>query len=99
MYRGTTPINKFIVTDIDLSDAVAVYITYKQNGKTVIEKTMEDIEFEEGYLQVRLTQEETLKFKDHVVYIQIRARFFDGSAIASNMIRTSVNNILKDGVI
>ena len=48
---------------------------------------------------VQLTQEETLRFVDSDVYIQIRARFPGETAIASKIIKTSVEMILKDGVI
>lgn len=98
MYRGTTPTNKFML-DIDLQDAVVIYITYKQNNKTILEKTKEDIEFGDGYISVELTQEETLEFKERPISIQIRARFADGKAIASNIIKTTVNNVLKEGAI
>lgn len=98
MIRGTTPINKF-TTDTDLSNADKIYITYKQNGKTKVEKTKEDITFGEGFLQVKLSQEETLGFSERSVDIQIRAKFLDGTAIASNIINTSVSKILKEGEI
>ncbi len=102
MYRGTTPIHIF-TTDIDLSEAAAVYITYKQNKHTVVEKTVNDIEFtSEGQtytMTVGLTQKETLMFDSNPVAVQIRARFDDGRAIASNIVNASVSQILKDGVI
>lgn len=99
MFRGTTPTNKFTST-IDLSSADAIYITYQQANETVLEKTIEDITFGEGFVSVQLTQEETLLFSpDRKVTIQIRAKFPDGSAIASNAIVTSVEAILKEGVI
>ena len=99
MYRGTTPTNIF-TSELDLSTADVVYISYKQLGKVLVEKTKSDITFGDGTMSVTLTQEDTLKFsEDKEVYVQIRARFIDGRAVASNIIQTPAQAILKDGVI
>ena len=98
MIRGTTPTNIFNV-DADLTTASAVYITYEQDGVTAFEKTLEDILVEANKLTVTLTQEETLSLKEKDVRIQIRAKYPDGSAIASNIIITTAGAILKKGVI
>lgn len=99
MRRGTTPTHIFGV-DVDLRDAAVIYITYRQGGKNVLEKTGEDIEVEEEEIRTTLTQADTLAFSTSgAVEIQIRAKFPDGAAIASQVIRTSANVILKEGVI
>lgn len=99
MYRGTTPTNTFRTGDLDLSTADAVYITYKQRGKVIAEKTKADCTFGENSVSVTLTQEDTLNFSESDVLIQIRARFPDGRAVASNIIETPALAILKEGVI
>lgn len=99
MRRGTTPTHIFN-TDIDLSDASVIYITYKQNEKTVLEKTLGDITIAPDSLTVKLTQEESLSFNaGQQIRVQIRARFEDGTAVASNIIITNTEEILKDGEI
>lgn len=100
MRRGTTPTNVFNL-DTDLSDAQALYITYQQDSQTKIEKTKEDVTFDEdNVMYVTLTQEDTLNLEeDKYIKVQIRALFADGSAIASNIITTTVGSILKDGEI
>lgn len=99
MRRGTTPTHIFN-TSTDLSDAEIIFVTYEQNGKQVIEKTKADVTFGQMQMQVKLTQEETLGFDIKApVEIQIRAKFADGSAIASNIMRTSAQKILKEGEI
>ena len=98
MRRGTTPTNTFTV-DVDLREATALYVTYKQNSRVILEKTLADATIEETSVAVTLTQEETLAFSKGTVMIQIRAKFADGAAIASNIITANVNAILKDGVI
>lgn len=98
MHRGTTPTNIFR-TDVDLTNASVLFITYKQNGKVVLEKTIDDVSIHGEMVEVRLSQRETLLFSEGIVTIQIRAKFQDGSVIASNLIRTNAREILKEGEI
>lgn len=98
--RGTTPTHT-IVTDVDLRDAEEIYVTYEQNSYNLIEKKKEDLqEILEDRLVVKLTQEETLRFKEKgKIEIQIRALFGDGSALKSNVMETNADRLLKKGVI
>lgn len=98
MYRGTTPINIFR-TDVDLTNASVLFITYKQHDKDILEKSIDDVVIEKDTIMVRLSQRETLLFSEGIVTIQIRAKFPDGSVIASNLIRTNAREILKEGEI
>ena len=98
MYRGTTPTNVFR-TDVDLENASVLFGSYKQNGKVVLEKSLEDVSVKKTLVTVNLTQKETLLFQDGIVTIQIRAKFPDNTAIASNLIRTTAEEIVKDGEI
>lgn len=101
MYRGTTPTHTFTLPDSYIGiDFDVVYITYAQHGKTVLEKTKEDVTIADGKITVVLQQEDTLKFcSNYTVYIQIRARTSNGMAVASKPIKISTEAILKDGVI
>ena len=98
MIRGTTPTHTFKV-NVNLSNAEVIYLTYKQGDKVTIEKTKEDMEITPTTISVRLTQEDTLAFTKASVEVQIRARFSDGTAIASNIMRATSERILKNGVI
>ena len=99
MRRGTTPKHIF-ETDVDLSSAVVIFLTYKQGGKTILTKELADMDVTDKDLSVHLTQEETLMFSTKGdVNMQIRAKFPDGSAIASNVITTRAYLILREGVI
>lgn len=99
MRRGTTPTHIFY-TDIDLTEAEVIWLTYKVDGKITIEKEKADLTVEADRVSFKLTQEETLAIMaGRQVKMQIRARFADGSAIASQVMATSVEEILKDGVI
>ena len=101
LQRGTTPVHSFTLPD-ELKDVdfAALYITYKQDGKTVIEKDRSSISIEDGVASVRLTQEETLLFSDRwKCYIQVRLRTAAGDALVSNVIDIPVYDVLKEGVI
>lgn len=99
MRRGTTPTHIF-TTDTDLTNAVVIYLSYEQYGEIVLEKTKEDMTVDSKQVKVTLTQEETLAFGDRGdVEMQIRARFPDDTAIASNIITADVERILKGGEI
>ena len=99
MRRGTTPIHTFTV-DRDLTSATVLFITYKQNNVNKVEKDIGACTITTTSVQVQLTQEETLSFEDEgTVFIQIRAGFADGTRIASNIIKTAIEAVLKDGEI
>ena len=99
MFRGTTPTNRFEV-EVDLTTATAIYITYKQGNTIAFEYSSNDIVVTSNSLTVTLTQQDTLKLvSGKEVQIQIRAKFSDGTAIASNIIHTTADEILKDGAI
>lgn len=97
MRRGSTPTNTFDV-DLDLRNAT-VFISYEQDGAVVLEKTGEDLAVGESQIALTMTQEETLKFHPGKVFIQIRYVFPNGSADASEIIQTTFERIIKDGVI
>lgn len=98
MHRGTTPTNIFR-TDVDLTNATVLFITYKQNGKVVLEKSIDEVKIQKNIVSVYLSQKDTLLFTEGIVTIQIRAKFSDGSVIASSLIRTNAREILKEGEI
>lgn len=97
MRRGSTPTNTFDV-DVDLQSAT-VFVSYEQDGVIVLEKTGEDLTVTDKVITLTMTQEETLMFHPGKVLIQIRYVFPNGSADASEIISTSFERIIKDGVI
>lgn len=97
MRRGSTPTNTFDV-DLDLRNAT-VFISYEQDGVVVVEKTNADLDIGETQIALTLTQEETLLFHPGKVFIQIRYVFPNGAADASEIIQTTFERIIKDGVI
>lgn len=97
--RGATITNEFTVA-IDFTDAVAMYITYEQVERTILEKSIEDCNITATKISVNMTQEESLRFiEEEPVKIQIRVKTLDGTAYVSKIIKTTVSELLKGGVI
>ena len=103
MHRGTTPTNTISV-DLDLR-GMTVFVTYAQGSsgeyEILFEKTNSDITINETNIVVTLTQSDTLALsaRKKTVYVQIRAIDSTGVAIASNIMTTTAEAILKDGEI
>lgn len=111
MIRATTPKHSFTF-DVNPEETFSeILITYAQNGKIVLEKHKSDLTFEACdcfggkpvYTAfVKLTQEETKLFAANpkgVVDIQVRAITPNGEALASEIERISVQNVLNDEVL
>ena len=99
MIRGTTPTHTFH-TDIDLSGATSVFVTYKQGTTVNINKAKANLTITSSTVVAALSQAETLQLSAGTdVQIQIRAKLSDGTAVASNIMSVPVEAILKDGEI
>ena len=96
--RGTTP--KLVFTLPFSADRLrTIYITFSQGRAETLIKHGDQISADGNTLTLQLSQEETLKFIDYPVEIQIRAIDTDGNAIASKIITADVARILQNGVI
>lgn len=101
MIRGTTPILHFMLP-FEVGELTEYWITISQRYENIkIDKTSADCTASGSEITLTLTQEDTLKLMpDKPAYIQIRALTAeDDYAIASTIVRCSVGDILKEGVI
>lgn len=100
MIRVTTPRHTFTFPT-DPSEYVKILVTYYQAGQIVLEKTEEDMTFDNGNkAYYRLSQEETKSFlpcKD--VRIQVRVKTVNGTAMASDYITMRVEDVLNDEIL
>ena len=97
MYRGTTPTIIFSLP-IDMSPITALNLAFAQKGEVLLEKGLKDCIVEENTLRVSLTEEETLLFDGEGPMVEMQLRVGCGDArLASNIMRLSVEKILKDG--
>ena len=95
MVRGTTPTFVLTISDntIDLTEALNVYVTFKQNA-TVINKKGEDIVVTAHQVDVYLSQKETLKFVEGSLEIQLNWTYVNGERACSNITTIDVEKNL-----
>lgn len=100
MYRGTTPTLNFLFDmDLEQLNIAAFYLSFKQGNEIVLEKELQDLEIDKNKVSIQLTQQDTLKMNaNNVVYIQGRIKV-DNEAYATNIIKTTLSDILKEGEI
>lgn len=87
MIRGTTPTLTLTIKnggqDLDLTQASAVYVTIRQNGK-IITKTGEDITVAAKTVSCWLTQEESLSLRENSqAEVQLNWTYFDNRRAAT----------------
>ena len=110
IYRGSTPTHTFVFP-FELKNITNMYITYRQNGKNIVQKSFEtDFEsfaadLENKEVSIALSQEDTLafscgeKYTDNIVEIQIRVLLDSGSVIISDPTHDRVCDTATDFVI
>ena len=80
MYKGTTP--TYILTlpqDIDLDNASEVVVTFSDfHYQRILEKSGADLTIEDNTISVFLSQEETLRFPEGKVRIQVNWTYISG---------------------
>ena len=85
MRLGSTPKHEFTLP-LDTSLVDKFKVTYKQNGKIILEKYLEDFDVSGNKLFVTLTQEETFLFTEGVnVEVQARVLTVGGDALPSDI--------------
>ena len=99
MVRGTTPTLTFTLP-FNTSIIKSVYVTFSQKDQEVFTVETNNCTLSDNQLIIELTQSQTLAFTQNaVVEIQLRVLTNEDDALASNIIRTSVEKILRDGEI
>lgn len=103
MIRGTTPILTFkINTEVDLNNVEKAEITFKSTSGTK-EETWDlsrlILNAEENKIYLRLTQQETLYFNVGKIDIQLRIKLNNDMVYASKIVTSTLEKILKEGVI
>ena len=78
----------------------SIRIVYAQNTRTVLVKNTEDVTIGDKSVSVRLTQEETRRFSPTGnADIQVRILTVQGDALASDIIRVPVQDVLDNEVL
>lgn len=99
MTRGATPTHTFTLP-IEISSIKNFIISYAQNGKIVLNKTMSECEIEGDKIKVSLTQEETLSFSHNIkAEIQIKFLTIEDKLIPTKIFETRVSRIINEEVL
>lgn len=95
MITGTTPTFKLKLAEptVDLTEAINVYASFSQNNVKIIKST-ESLDITPNEVDVYLTQEETLKFSEGTLDIQLNWTYEDGSRAATYKTSIEVENNL-----
>lgn len=97
MYRGTTPTITFALP-FDSSRITALNLCFTQSGKIILEKDLAACIAEGNTLRVALAEAETLLFDANNAMVEMQLRIgCEETRMASNIMRISVERILKDG--
>lgn len=99
MRRGTTGNLRFRIP-FNTNLVEQAFVTLKQCGSIVIEKTLSECILNENSISCRLTQADTLSLRAaQPVDIQLRLLTTSGDALASEIFTEFPEDILKDGEI
>lgn len=83
MIQGTTPTHEYTLP-VAADQIAKLRLTYSQSGRTVLTKTEADME-RSGYTwAVKLTQNETFKFKPGEAEAEIRGLCTDGNVVQND---------------
>lgn len=101
MIRGTTPTFRFILPEIFKNIKIQkLYVSIAQSRKVQLEKNIVDSEIQNNIILIQLSQEETLKFRSDIpIEIQVSIKDDKNKVYRSNIIKTDVKRILKEGII
>lgn len=112
MRRATTPVHtfEFPFSPQELTKILLTYSQDTEDGEVILNKTKEDFTFDGNIGSVTLTQEETNLFEamcgchtscnnTPYVLIQIRAKTTNGQALATDVWRVPLKNVLNDEVL
>jgi hypothetical protein len=96
--RGTTPHLTFTLP-FDTSLINVLWITFSQNNVEVFTIEKSDCQLKDDVISVKLKQKQTLMLNNEMP-LEIQLRINDGNdALTSDIIKTTVGRILKDGEI
>ena len=97
--RATTPTIKYRFRIVKVTDITTAYLTIKQNGNTIIEKTLADADVGEDSLSWTFTQSETLQMATGKITAMLNWKTVDGTRGASHKSTVAIECNFKEEVI
>lgn len=98
MIRATTPTHTFVLKEFTVAQIKDLRIIYSQLGEVVCEKGKSDCSLNGNKISVTLTQEETKRFREGRVELQLRVLTDANMALATKVIDLDVTKVLDDEV-
>lgn len=110
MVRGETNVDTFII-ESPIENPVAVQVTYRQGNYVIIQKQLEDLDYEilydtdlgEAYatqITCELSQKETFKFwANDYALVQVRIITFDNKSLVSNIKKIKIEECLDCNIL
>jgi ABC-type phosphate transport system ATPase subunit len=101
MRRATTPTHTFTFPeDVEVDSVTGLLVTYSQCGKTLLEKTLNDVvrDVENNNFSLALTQSEVNLFAPGKALVQLRAKV-GGAVLASQMIWLEIKPVLNSEIL
>lgn len=100
MTRGTTPtIVLKLKTELQMKEMKQIWVTLQNlvHEKTFTKEMLQILE--DNSIAIQLSQEDTLKFVEGTIEVQVRILTMSDKAYATNIKTLSIKKILKEGVI
>lgn len=100
MTRGTTPtIVLKLKTELQMKEMKQIWVTLQNlvYEKTFTKETLQILT--DNSIAIQLSQEDTLKFVEGTIEVQVRILTMSDKAYATNIKTLSIKKILKEGVI
>ncbi len=99
MVKGTTP-TLYFECDLVWDDIKELSLVFEQNGKIILKFSKSDCIYEDGSLVITLTQEQSLTFSEQGnIKMQIKLKLLDGTVLASEIVTSTVGQILDEEII
>ena len=96
MFQATTPTHTFYLP-FEASIIDKLILTYKQDGRTVLRKTENDVIRDHQFIRLTLSQEETNFFSSRPASVQLRVKIGD-KVLASRVVKMDVKASLNQEV-
>ena len=97
--RATTPTFKYKFKSVTVANITKAYLTIKQEGETIIEKTLEDATVGTDFLSWTFTQAETLQMSTSKIRVMLNWKLADGTRGASKKTTLAIDCNFKEEVI
>ena len=103
MYRYTTPTIPISIEDLDFTLVNNFRVAIEQDDKElylfVVNADDPIVDADENTITLKLTQEQTAKVREGFARLQIRVVFNDGTVLATDKARLTINDVIDEVIV